>query len=236
MEVGRSEKVLQFESRIATLEKRQTRLDAEHQRLGRSLSKHPTDTPKQRENFENLRTRYDRVGNLADRNRSALKQEQKEYDNFKQGRDWKSHDMAGKGHVDVERSHTPHVKDSAKRISGVEDKGTKDSLVAYNTRQDSEIKGAGRTLTNSGVKTELGHLQANQTQSQNIQNKHQSKENAQEQSSNKEKRSFGKVKKNSLGAYSFTQKSPTGSEGKSAAGMDKASSSSPTSKGLDKER
>lgn len=50
------------------------------------------------------------------------------------------------------QSHTPSPKDAGKRVAGVEDKKTKDSLAKYQSRQKSTVKAAGQTLQQQGVK------------------------------------------------------------------------------------
>lgn len=75
----------QFKDRTATLEKRQSGLDAEHNRLEQRLNKMPQEEiDRNPKGYQQLRERYDRVGGLAEKNRATLDRTRQEHKDFQQ--------------------------------------------------------------------------------------------------------------------------------------------------------
>lgn len=74
----------QFKSDIASLKSNQDRLDGKCDKLNDELRRNPAETESEKNDYEKLREEYDKTTIEADANREALKQKEKEYEDFKE--------------------------------------------------------------------------------------------------------------------------------------------------------
>lgn len=74
----------QLKGEVEALKANQERLDGKCDKLSDELRKHPAETESEKSDFQKLREEYDKTNTEAEANREALKQKEKEYEDFKE--------------------------------------------------------------------------------------------------------------------------------------------------------